>query len=276
MRKHLQLILATAFLALLPFSLTAQSIRFITWNVKSFECTDDSGNGSGFPITEHVNLIKTTGADVIVMNEFESFTSRMTSEKMADLGRELGMFTYFIESYVKNEGWYGNVILSKYPIVSYASQLHPYENETPGKTQGNNGDYRVKYGEDQRSVGYADILVNGKTVRIVCTHLDHVGNTQVLQNQVKSCVELASLDKPVYPTIVAGDMNTGGTSAAMTQFNELGDYVTVNRSGIQGYANLDHIYTFPKGKWTASEARYYNQGKLSDHSIIAATLTLND
>ena len=63
-------------------------------------------------------------------------------------------------SYPKDVGFYGNGILSKYPIVSSFSALHPYKHaKGEGNYQWNTGYEYYLYGYDQRSMGYIDILV---------------------------------------------------------------------------------------------------------------------
>ena len=80
------------------------------------------------PVDEYVAFIKTFNADIITFNEFETVTSREGAEKMAEVAKELGMFGYFIESYPKGgDGFYGNVILSKWPIINTASRQMTYK-----------------------------------------------------------------------------------------------------------------------------------------------------
>lgn len=42
-----------------------------------------------------------------------------------------------------------------------------------------------------------------------------------------------------------------------------------------GYSWVDHIFTFPKGKWTNEGFITIPAGNLSDHNAIIATLSIN-
>ena len=141
---------------------SAQSVQLkvLVWNVLSFEKTDKSGAEAGFPVEEYVDLVKAQNPDVVCFNEFETGTSRMGKEKMAEIAALLEMYPFYIMSYPKDEGYYGNVILSKYPIVATGSKLFTYEHyKGDGNYQWNDGWQLDQYGTDQRSVGYADVLV---------------------------------------------------------------------------------------------------------------------
>lgn len=269
-------IAAVSAALLLSSSIWAQQVQFTVfdWNVKSFEQEDKSGETTGFPIDDYVDKILSTGADIVCLNEFETGTSRMGKEKMSELAAALGMYGYFIESYPKDVGYYGNVILSKYPVISAASHKFPYENSKgEGNYDQNQGSYLEQYGADQRSVGYADILVpvsasESRVVRIVCAHFDHDNTSEGPRTvQAEESAEFASLASPVYPTVMCGDLNTTSTTTLKALF-DAGDHVGVNW--------VDHIFTFPKGSWSSTGFKSVSAGNLSDHDAVVVTLTLTE
>lgn len=253
----------------------AQAIRLkvLVWNVLSFEKTDNSGTGAGFPVDEYVDLIRRQNPDVVCLNEFETGTGRMGKEKMAEMAELMEMFPYYIMSYPKETGYYGNVVLSKFPIVATGSKLFAYKHyKGEGNYQWNEGEELKQYGTDQRSIGYADVLVPtsesaGKIVRIACTHLDHKGDRQVVPaRQVREAVEFLGLEHPQFPTVMMGDLNVG-MEAVLEPLKQLGDHV--------GCHWVDHIWTFPKGAWAGSETfESVACGILSDHDPVMATVTL--
>lgn len=160
MNRILRTIASVALIAsALSVSAQEKTIVFADWNIRSFE--KGYSNQIPVPVDEYVDFIKTFNADIITFNEFETVTSRQGAEKMAEVAKELGMFGYFIESYPKgNDGFYGNVILSKWPIINTASKQMTYKNNKgDGYYQFNVDPELEQYGADQRSVGYADILV---------------------------------------------------------------------------------------------------------------------
>lgn len=253
---------------------SAQSVQLkvLVWNVLSFEKTDKSGAEAGFPVEEYVDLVKAQNPDVVCFNEFETGTSRMGKEKMAEIAALLEMYPFYIMSYPKDEGYYGNVILSKYPIVATGSKLFTYEHyKGDGNYQWNDGWQLDQYGTDQRSVGYADVLVPtsesaGKVVRIACAHFDHRGYSEVRTRQARESVEFLGLDNPEYPTIMMGDLNVGAGSV-LDPLSNVGDHI--------GYSWVDHIWAFPKGAWSGSETfESKDCGNLSDHDPVMATVTL--
>lgn len=258
------------------FALSAQvNLKVMSWNILSFEKTDKSGERNGFLIDDFVNHIKSVNPDVLCLNEFETGTSRMGKEKMAELASTLNMYAYFIESYPKDAGFYGNVILSRFPIRSSKSMLFPYKNNKgAGYYQHNDGKELEQYGADQRSVGYADIIIpdsdgKGTIIRIVCAHFDHQGSGDVIPNQCQKSVEFASLDKPEYPTIMCGDFNTSMAAGALEPFLKAGEQMS--------NFWVDYIFAFPQGKWkSAGDGNNNHVGNLSDHSSISVSLTLND
>ena len=244
----------------------AQTLKVVCWNVRSFE-----DGTPAFSITSHVEKIQAYNPDIVCFNEFETDTDRVGKEKMAEVAAAMGMYGYFIMSYPKDSGYYGNVILSKYPIVNSESVLLPYKNaKGEGYYQFNSGAEEQEYGADQRSTGFADILVpsgnSTRIVRIVCSHFDHMGNESVRTRQASVSVKMAGLDSPVYPTIMMGDLNTTSTSTLAPLYDN-GDIVGINW--------VDHIFTFPKDKISASGFTPIPHGGLSDHNAIYAELTIN-
>lgn len=270
MNRILRTIASVALLAsALSVSAQEKTIVFADWNIRSFEKSNGSGQNI-VPVDEYVEFIKTFNADIITFNEFETVSSREGAEKMAEVAKELGMFGYFIESYPKGgDGFYGNVILSKWPIINAASKQMTYKNNKgEGYYQFNVDPELTEYGADQRSVGYADILVpvsatESKILRVVSSHFDHQGAPDVRRRQSEESVAFASLDNPPYPTVMMGDLNVGGGSVLDPLMNA-GDHV--------GVSWVDHVFTFPKGKFTKVKWVSPSSGLLSDHEPVIATL----
>lgn len=275
--KLVKYILGVSALCLMLVSASgvkAQALRLkvASWNVLSFEQEDKTGEREGFPVKPFVDLINKINPDVMVLNEFETMTGRMNKEKMAELAASLGMYAYFIESYPKEVGFYGNVILSKYPFVSTASHKFTYKNHKgEGYYDHNDGDDLYEYGSDQRSIGYADIMVptldnSMRIVRIVGTHFDHVSGTSCkTKYQEPEAIKFANLETPEYPTVMMGDLN-------IHSLWEL--YRIPSFSDTAANDWLDYILTFPKDKWEVTDSGTMASGNLSDHNAIYATLEI--
>ena len=196
-------------------SAQAQDVKLkcMEWNIKSFEY-DDNSNAVYFEIAEAMEKIKAENPDIVCFNEFETATGRMSSvEKLTECAQSLGMFPFFVFSYDKDNGAYGNGILSKYPIVNSASVL-----------------LGMYTGADQRSAGWADILVptdskpEGVKVRIVCTHLDAFGGDETCLGQAKEVIEhaIAPAVAENIPVLIMGDMNCGPSSSAIREYEKTG------------------------------------------------------
>jgi endonuclease/exonuclease/phosphatase family metal-dependent hydrolase len=258
------------FLSAATASAQKVQLKVMDWNVLSFEMTDKS-NQITFDIDQYVTLIKAQDPDILCLNELESGTSRMGKEKLVELATRLDMFPYYIMSYPKDVGYYGNGILSKYPIIATGSKLISYKHYLgEGNYQFNNDAYTRTYGADQRSVGYADILVptsdsEGQVVRIVCSHLDHQINSSGKIRQAQEVADFIGLNEPAYPTVLMGDMNVGSASS-IPAISEPGDLI---------YSLwVDFIFTYPKNAWTKISGTYVDCGKLSDHDPVIGVISL--
>lgn len=253
-------------------SAQAQDVKLkcMEWNIKSFEY-DDNSNAVYFEIAEAMEKIKAENPDIVCFNEFETATGRMSSvEKLTECAQSLGMFPFFVFSYDKDNGAYGNGILSKYPIVNSASVL-----------------LGMYTGADQRSAGWADVLVptdshpEGVKVRIVCTHLDAFGGNVTCLEQAKEVLEYAiqpAVDEGI-PVLLAGDMNCGVSSSAIAEYVKSGDRLCNNDGTYERSSKLDYLIGFPKQKWTCSDYQVIRTAEadaLSDHSPITGTAVLKN
>lgn len=273
MRTILKTVSVLALLLGAAWTASAQTLTLFDWNVLSFERTNKTGEQNGFPITDHLAKIQAVNPDIITFNEYESASDRMSNkEKAAEVAAALGMYSYYIMSYPKSGGYYGNAILSKYPIVNAGSMQFQYQNNMgDGHYDQNAEPYLSQWGSDQRSVGYVDILVPASAtenivVRVVCSHFDHKGPETIRTNQANWTVQFVGLDNPPYPTLMAGDLNTSNTGT-LAPLENVGDHVFVSW--------VDHIYSFPKGRWQrVGNGTSVNSGTLSDHSYIYATVQL--
>lgn len=244
-------------------------LKCLEWNIKSFEY-DDNSNAVYFSIDEVMEKIKAENPDIVCFNEFETASGRMASvEKLTECAQALGMFPFFVYSYDKDNGAYGNGILSKYPIVNSESVLL--------------GMYE---GADQRSVGWADILVptsakpEGVKVRFVCTHLDAFGGSVTCLGQAQEVIKYA-IEPAVaenIPVLLMGDMNCGPSSSAIAEYKKTGTRLC-NDNGTFGGSKLDYFISWPQNKWSCSDYKVISGGRfevISDHYPIVGTAVLKN
>ena len=239
----------------------------MSWNVKALELKDNTNVSRD--ITRFVNAIRQENPDIVCFNEFETASGLMSSkEKLTEFARELGMFPFFIWSYDKDNGYYGNGILAKYPIVNSKSVLL--------------GMYE---GADQRSVGWADILVptdanpDGVKVRVICTHLDAFGGDETCFGQAKEVIADAVVPatQAGIPSVLMGDMNCGPSTEAIKEYQKYGTKLCNNDTTFSGGSKLDYFLSFPAGEWSCTDFKVLKTGdypNLSDHFPIIGTAVL--
>lgn len=131
--------------------------RVISWNVKNFiihEKINDTLNSSYKNI---LSFLKNSNADIICLQDFEQKDSAIYIHPLDDFKGKLNFpYSYFcldIDTITKyGRTRYGTCIFSKYPISNTNSIKY-------------NGKYFTE------SLGFADIKIKNKTIRVFTTHL---------------------------------------------------------------------------------------------------------
>ena len=254
-------------------ALSAQKLTLVELNIRSFETVKNGSTQHLIvdDISDYVTLFKSANPDIIFLNEFETGTSRIGRENMSHLASYLDMFAYYIASYPLDIGHYGNAILSKYPIINCGSTPLEYVHVSGEGCYILNGSPYVEiYGTDRRSIGYADILVpdgkGGSTViRVCCTHLEG------REKQANELIEFCSIKNPVYPTILAGDINATRGSACVNLLEGAGEFL--------GGDYIDLFFGYPKNKWEVLEdsiipTTIASGDMLSDHQAMKVVVKL--
>lgn len=264
-------IFLAAFLSVCFFpSFAQETLKVITFNIRSFE--------PDFDTKPYAKLLQEENADFICLNEVENRSSRQQKDgKFRDVVEELaqhlhmfGLFGYSYNlsnkqgaypeenyKYSMNE-LYGNAILSKYPIMNVTTLQLP----------------RPAGSADQRGAVAADILLpSGKTVRVVSTHLDHVGG------QLEQAESLVSdkITSSTIPTLLTGDMNARIGSDVLEKFLTVYDRMDNNSGTYLDMIKIDFILG-SKGKWDLQSCRvldrYYEGIELSDHNPVVSVVKL--
>lgn len=153
-----------------------------------------------------VQLIKDEGADVIGLNEVDYETTRSRGINQAEyIAEKLGF--YFAEGKIfkSNGGYFGNAVVSRYPIVRSKNHMLPNP-----------------MGHELRAALECQIDVDGAILNFFCTHLD-VRDPDSRTAQAIALTQLAS--EADGPTIITGDFNavpllSTETAAVMKLFND--------------------------------------------------------
>ena len=158
--------------------------RIMTFNIHHGVGTDDM-----YSLSRIARIIREYSPQFVCLNEVDNQTERTYRDDQARiLAAELGMEFTFARNLSLQGGWYGNAILSKYPI--YFSE---------NKILSNRED------KEPRGLLHTILSVNDKKLHIYNTHLstDSLGSTAELQEMMNHVLDWG-LEEPV---IIAGDFN---------------------------------------------------------------------
>jgi len=268
------------------------SFRVLTWNVRGLYGISTSYYTQGRTRTDIAALVNKLDADVVCLQEFNNITNK------SDLNyNNIGLFQkkypyyFFSKDFTGKSGNYfsGSIIFSKHKILDTK---------------------KVKFdGANSESVIYADLLVNGDTIRVFTTHLQSFEfsredyqniekikqtDAEVLEasesiySKMKTAFTLRStqaalvkneLDKCDHPSIVCGDFNDVPNS--YTYFHIRGnrqDAFLKTSFGIGKSFNalaptLRIDYILPDNNFNIKQFEMVDEG-LSDHHLLLADINL--
>lgn len=161
---------------------TSVSIKVMSYNIYS---------ARKLGLQSIADVINKVNPDLVSLQEVERNTDVNPSDVPKDLAKMTNMPYYiFIHALDLKKGDYGNVILSKYPIMD--QKTYKLGNAHPK-------DY-------VRSFGYIKIQKDEKTFYFAATHLDHKYDDA---SRLKQVGEIIAYLKEIHePIILAGDLNT--------------------------------------------------------------------
>jgi endonuclease/exonuclease/phosphatase family metal-dependent hydrolase len=164
-------------------------IRIVTFNIKLARRID-----SAVAVLESDSL---AGADVIALEEMDN----VGTDRIA---RALHMnYVYYPGSIHPTEHkFFGNAVLSRWPIARTSKILLPHESRTR---------------HQRRAATSADVVVRGDTIRVYGVHLETPsgGGDRVREDQVDTILaDAASFRGPI---VIAGDFNSYGIGVFLTR-----------------------------------------------------------
>ncbi|MDD5582236.1 MAG: endonuclease/exonuclease/phosphatase family protein [Candidatus Marinimicrobia bacterium] len=150
-----------------------------------------------FDLDRIADLIRESGADLVALQEVDVKTERAQGlHTMEYLSEKLDMEWVFGQNLSFQGGGYGNGILSRYPIESWANEHFPPYLEG-----------------EQRGLLQTVIRCQGLTIAFWNTHLDHRPADKERQESIAIILEKA--DSIFFPFILAGDFNDTPDSPAI-------------------------------------------------------------
>ncbi|MCD6204854.1 MAG: endonuclease/exonuclease/phosphatase family protein [Candidatus Marinimicrobia bacterium] len=158
--------------------------RIMTYNIHHGVGTDDL-----YSLSRIARIIRDYSPHVVCLNEVDNQTERTYHDDQARiLAAELGMEFTFGRNLSLQGGWYGNAILSKFPIYFAENKILSNRDD-----------------QEPRGMLHAILMVNDKKLHIYTTHLstDSLGSSAEMTAMLNHVLDWG-LDEPV---IIAGDMN---------------------------------------------------------------------
>ncbi len=235
------------------------SLRVMTFNIHS------AINWYGkLDVEGLAHFIEEVSPDVVGLQEVNLGWSSLTNfeDIPAELGERLHMYYAFSASRERNNGFFGNLILSKYPIVQQWTMVMPGSLEP-------------------RSFALVQLLIGGQRIHFLTTHLglsvsDRLGQVATILDFVNQISG---------PLIITGDFNGNDNDPAvseikknlsdlqnMSEFKDSGTFRS--RDGnIYSSSKMDYILATPEFGLSSMEVVVNNF--VSDHVPLIAELTLN-
>lgn len=229
-----------------------RQVRILTYNIHHAEGVDGRLDAARI-----AGVISAVRPDFAAIQEVDVRTERVKGADLAhELARLTGLHAVFGKTIDFQGGWYGNALLSRWPIAGFANL------ELPGNP-----------GREKRAVLAAD----AGNFQMLATHLDIAEADRMLA--VGRLRELAKEKPAGWPMVLAGDLNAAPGSAPMTALLEdwtaasLGEpLLTIPVEAPR--RQIDYVLFRPANRWKVVEARVLEESVASDHRALLVTLEL--
>jgi endonuclease/exonuclease/phosphatase family metal-dependent hydrolase len=179
----------------------SNTVRVISYNIHHGQGTDGKVD-----LQRIAALIKAEKADIVALQEVDRGTLRTTRRDLpAELAKLTGMNVCFDKNIDYQGGEYGNVILSRFPIV-----------------QKTNTHYQMLSQHEQRGLLQVVLDVDGRKLLFMSTHLDYHNDDAERALDVKT-IKAAWASNTNVTAILCGDFNEGPGSRT---YGRLGEFMT--------------------------------------------------
>ncbi|WP_254508302.1 endonuclease/exonuclease/phosphatase family protein [Anatilimnocola floriformis] len=233
-------------------------LRVLSYNIHHAEGVDRK-----LDVPRIAEVMLSVKPDVIAVQEVDRKVKRSRGEDQpAELARLTKMHAAFGENIELQGGHYGNLLLSRFPIIRHKNHLLPNIDKS-----------------EQRGVIAAELqIAEGKPpLLFYATHFDFRSDERERLASVKMINELAAAHAD-QPALLAGDLNATPESktlldlaAAWTQANDKPlPTIPVEKPSKQ----IDFILYRPSERWKVIEVRVLNEAIASDHRAIFAELEM--
>lgn len=230
-----------------------RQIRFLTYNIHHAEGTDGAMDGARIAA-----VIQAADPDFAAIQEVDVRTTRVGGVDQAhELARLTGLHSIFGKTINYRGGWYGNVVLSRWPLNGFVNWEMP---GTPAR--------------EKRAVLEAN---PGGEFHFLATHLDTAEADRLLA--VQRVRELVKERPEGWPMVLAGDLNAAPGSATMNAL--LADWTSaaldqplLTFPAATPTRQIDFVLFRPANRWKVVEAKVIEEGVASDHRPLLVILEL--
>ncbi len=255
-------------------------MKFATWNIG---CGARGYHGQA--VDGMAAWLTANAIDICVMQEVDRFALRSGfRDYPAYLQDKTGLHAYYIPSFMlppeaadQPQREYGNAILSRYPLSHFQMvPLHPVS--IPADA--------LRWEKEPRSALIAKVEGLEQELWVVTSHLAYSPDlkpSSVRRQQVELLVNAINTIIPSAAAVIfGGDLNTAANgfdiddlrTALTIQTSAIGPTWPLGGTMAEGrapYIAIDHIFT---RNLTLGSITRHDESRLSDHSIVTATLKL--
>lgn len=238
-------------------------LKIMTYNIHFCNPPDKPGT---YDIEGIANVIKEADPDIVMLQEVDVRTgyNNCYLDQAEEIAKLTGYNYQFFSERTRGKGFFGNTILSKYPLKS------PKTN------------FLVKFQTDYQQRILATIIVDlpgVDSVMVASTHLEVFSP----ENRHAQLNEILNILKPVSaPVIFAGDFNTRPTDRVF--FDVFEEHFTLTCSGnncpetyyhATQHITIDHIGFKPASAFSVKSHDVLSHTNASDHYPVVAILKFN-
>ena len=237
----------------------ALRLRVLCYNIHHAKGVDGK-----LDIPRIARVILSVKPDLVALQEVDQNTTRSGKVNQgSELSRLTKMQSVFGANIKFQGGHYGNVILSRFPIVQKNNFHLP---------NFNSGEQR----------GVLESLIkfpNEQSVYFLATHLDHRRLDKERLDSAKFINQMNSVSNSNNrPAILAGDFNDVPDSPTLKEFGKL--WIRTNAEAaptvpvMKPTRQIDYIMVRPKECWKVIKSRVLDESIASDHRAILAVIEL--
>ena len=234
-------------------------LRVLCYNIHHAEGVDGK-----LDLPRIARIILSVKPDLVALQEVDQNTKRTGQvDQAAELSRLTKMKSIFGSNIDFQGGHYGNVILSRFPIVRQKNLHLP--NVDSGEQRGVLESV-IKVSEDQ-------------SIFFLATHLDHRRPDEERLASAKFINQMID-SHDSNPAILAGDFNDVPDSPTLKEIGKL--WVRTNTDiaptipAAKPIRQIDYILVRPKKRWKVIESKVLDEDVASDHRAIFSVIELLD